>query len=58
MQPVLEQLLHFATLAPSGHNTQPWQFSTDRDTVRTFDISEPEIEPIIGVVREGNIAQF
>lgn len=36
MQAVLEQLLHYATLAPSGHNTQPWQFSTDRDTVRIF----------------------
>ena len=36
MKQVPEQLLHYATLAPSGHNTQPWQFSTDRDTVRIF----------------------
>lgn len=34
MDSVIKTLIHHATLAPSGHNTQPWMFSVDRDTVR------------------------
>jgi hypothetical protein len=44
----IRQLVHFATLAPSGHNTQPWQFSVDTDTVRIFpDFSRrlPAVDP-------------
>jgi len=29
-------LLHYAVLAPSGHNTQPWLFSVDGDTVELY----------------------
>jgi nitroreductase len=29
----LRFLLHYAVLAPSGHNTQPWLFKIDGDTV-------------------------
>jgi nitroreductase len=29
----LKELIHYATLAPSGHNTQPWLFSLNDDTI-------------------------
>jgi len=29
----LKELIHYATLAPSGHNTQPWLFSLKDDTI-------------------------
>jgi nitroreductase len=29
-------LVSYATLAPSGHNTQPWRFSIDGNTIRIF----------------------
>lgn len=29
----LKELIHYATLAPSGHNTQPWLFSLRDDTI-------------------------
>jgi hypothetical protein len=38
-EPVSEQLyflLHYATLAPSGHNTQPWLFAIDGDTIELY----------------------
>lgn len=28
-----KELIHYATLAPSGHNTQPWLFSYQDDTI-------------------------
>jgi len=31
-----EYLLNFAVLAPSGHNTQPWLFRIDGDTLEIF----------------------
>lgn len=30
----IEELVRYATLAPSGHNTQPWKFTVDTDVVR------------------------
>ena len=48
MHPSAESLLHYATLAPSGHNTQPWQFSVEHDTVRIYpDLSRrlPVVDP-------------
>jgi hypothetical protein len=30
------ELINYATLAPSGHNTQPWRFSIDGNTIRIF----------------------
>lgn len=32
----LIELINYATLAPSGHNTQPWRFSIDGNTIRIF----------------------
>lgn len=31
-----EELIHFATLAPSGHNTQPWTFSASGNAIDVF----------------------
>lgn len=36
LDPMIRTLIHHATLAPSGHNTQPWIFSADRGTVRIY----------------------
>jgi hypothetical protein len=44
----LNQLIHSATLAPSGHNTQPWKFSVDSNVIRLFpDFSRrlPVVDP-------------
>ena len=35
MQPFTE-FVRYATLAPSGHNTQPWKFSITGDCIRIF----------------------
>src|SRR5215469_13918562 len=32
----LRFLLHYAVLAPSGHNSQPWLFKIDEDTVELY----------------------
>jgi|GEM_PF-2243509 len=32
----LIELINYATLAPSGHNTQPWRFSIEANTIRIF----------------------
>ncbi|MEM9163218.1 MAG: hypothetical protein AAGC54_09135 [Cyanobacteria bacterium P01_F01_bin.4] len=32
----LTTLVHFATLAPSGHNTQPWKFAIGENTIRLY----------------------
>jgi nitroreductase len=48
MHPSAESLLHYATLAPSGHNTQPWKFSVEHETVRICpDLSRrlPVVDP-------------
>ena len=29
----INEIIHLATLAPSGHNTQPWEFSVNRDVI-------------------------
>lgn len=34
MDETLKTLIHHATLAPSGHNTQPWRFSAEPGTIR------------------------
>jgi len=35
MQQMVE-FIRYATLAPSGHNTQPWKFSITKDCIRIF----------------------
>ena len=32
----LKFLLHYAILAPSGHNSQPWNFSVKKDEIKIF----------------------
>ena len=36
MESIAKQLIPFAVRAPSGHNTQPWQFSVEQDTIRIY----------------------
>ena len=48
MDAMTRKLIHYATLAPSGHNTQPWMFSADSGTVRIYpDLSRrlPVVDP-------------
>ena len=33
MESRFKELIHYATLAPSGHNTQPWKFSIKGDSI-------------------------
>jgi hypothetical protein len=32
----MKELIRYATLAPSGHNTQPWKFSIKENSIRIF----------------------
>jgi len=48
MESITKQLIPFAVRAPSGHNTQPWQFSVEQDTIRIHpDLSRrlPVVDP-------------
>lgn len=49
MKPSLVRtLIHYATLAPSGHNTQPWRFSARGDVIRVcpdFSRRLPVVDP-------------
>jgi len=48
MESIAKQLIPFAVRAPSGHNTQPWQFSVEQDTIRIHpDLSRrlPVVDP-------------
>ena len=48
MESITKQLIPFSARAPSGHNTQPWQFSVQQDTVRIYpDLSRrlPVVDP-------------
>ncbi len=36
VSPIVQHLLEAAALAPSGGNTQPWQFRVDGDTIRVL----------------------
>lgn len=43
-----QAMIHYATLAPSGHNTQPWRFAIEGDTIRVMpDFSRrlPVVDP-------------
>ena len=46
MEFIAEQLIASAVRAPSGHNTQPWQFSVERDTIR----NDPDLSRRLSVV--------
>ena len=44
----LKELIHYANLAPSGHNTQPWKFSVNDNVIRIYpDFSRrlPVVDP-------------
>ncbi|MBN2395646.1 MAG: hypothetical protein JXC36_04190, partial [Candidatus Atribacteria bacterium] len=36
MENQFKEIIHYATLAPSGHNTQPWQFSVKGNSVLIY----------------------
>jgi hypothetical protein len=36
MKKDLEQLVYYASLAPSGHNTQPWKFHLEEDKISIY----------------------
>ena len=50
----INQLIHYATLAPSGHNTQPWKFSIEENIVRIY----PDFDRTLPVVDADNHALF
>ena len=44
----LREIVRYATLAPSGHNTQPWKFAVAENTIRIFpdyDRQLPVVDP-------------
>jgi alkylated DNA nucleotide flippase Atl1 len=43
---MLQEMLRYATLAPSGHNTQPWKFAVSSDHIRI----RPDLERALPVV--------
>lgn len=49
-----EQLVHHASLAPSGHNTQPWQFQQQHDSI----IITPDYRRALPVVDPDNRELF
>ncbi|HPQ44031.1 MAG TPA: nitroreductase family protein [Syntrophales bacterium] len=36
MENRFKEIIHYATLAPSGHNTQPWTFSIRNNSIRIY----------------------
>jgi len=50
----IEQLIYNATLAPSGHNTQPWKFSVNNNVVQIF----PDFNRTLPVVDPDNHALY
>ncbi len=36
MEQLFKEIIHYATLAPSGHNTQPWQFAIKENSILIF----------------------
>ncbi len=48
------ELLRLAGLAPSGHNTQPWKFSVDKNVIRIF----PDFTRQLPVVDPDNHALY
>ncbi len=47
-RPALPDLIRYAALAPSGHNTQPWRFSLSRDEIAItpdFTRRTPVVDP-------------
>ncbi|MFN2349253.1 MAG: hypothetical protein ABR558_06730 [Thioalkalivibrio sp.] len=47
MNAVVWQLISFAVRAPSSHNTQPWQFSVDGDTIRIYPDLSRRLMPVV-----------
>lgn len=50
----INQLIYYATLAPSGQNTQPWKFSAEENTVRIY----PDFDRTLPVVDSDNHALY
>lgn len=50
----INQFIYYATLAPSGHNTQPWKFSVNNNVVRIY----PDFDRTLPVVDGDNHALY
>lgn len=51
---IMRKIIHYATLAPSGHNTQPWVFSIENDCIEI----RPDYKRTLPVVDPDNHALF
>lgn len=54
MKCYLEDIIHYATLAPSGHNTQPWLFTMKDNSILIY----PDYARRLGVVDPDDHALF
>jgi nitroreductase len=36
MEQPFKEIIHYATLTPSGHNTQPWKFAIKDNSILIF----------------------
>jgi nitroreductase len=54
MQKDFNQIIYYATKAPSGHNTQPWKFQIEDDTI----IIQPDLSRSLPIVDPDNHALF
>lgn len=54
MEQQFEKIIHYATLAPSGHNTQPWKFSIEDNSILIF----PDYSRRLNVVDPDDHALF
>lgn len=50
----INQLIYHSTLAPSGHNTQPWKFSVEENVIRIY----PDFQRSLPVVDPDNHALY
>ena len=48
----MRSLIHYATLAANGHNTQPWKFAIDGNTIEIFPDTSRELKVVDPLHRE------
>ena len=54
MENQFKEIIHYATLAPSGHNTQPWKFSIKDNSILIY----PDYSRRLSVVDPDDHALF
>lgn len=67
MENHFKEIIYFATLAPSGHNTQPWKFSIKDESIliypdysRSLPVVDPDDHALfisLGVLWETHLLQ-